>query len=62
MARTVTIHDPATGDTFRATRIQWERIHEPAGRELVTDEDGNAPKIASKRKTIESTEPAAEQE
>ena len=39
MARTVTVHDPATGSTFAATRTQWERLY--AGTmELVTDEDG----------------------
>jgi len=40
MARTVTVHDPATGSTFRATRLQWDRLHQPAGCELVADEDG----------------------
>lgn len=41
MAQTVTIHDPATDSTFQATRHQWERLHRPAGRVLVADEDGN---------------------
>ena len=39
MARTVTVHDPATGSTFAATRTQWERLYADT-MELVTDEDG----------------------
>lgn len=59
MAQTVTVHDPATDSTFQATRTQWERLHQPAGRTLIADENGNPPKIASKRTT---PDPAAEQE
>jgi len=52
MARTVTVYDPATGSTFRATRTQWNRLHQPAGRRLVTDEDGQParPKAQKTRK------------
>lgn len=59
MARTVTVHDPATDSTFQATRTQWERLHAPAGRELVADEDGQPVRQKAKPKPAE---PAAEQE
>ena len=60
MARTVKVHDPATDTTFNATRTQWERLHAPAGRELVADENGNPP-ISQKAKP-KPADPAAEQE
>jgi hypothetical protein len=56
MARTVTVHDPATGSTFRATRLQWNRLHQPAGCELVADENGAAPE----RPKAKTTKPEAD--
>lgn len=48
MALTVTVRDTEGGE-FRCTRIQWERIHEPAGLTLVTDEHGKT--VRKPRKT-----------
>lgn len=57
MARTVTVHDPATGSTFAATRTQWERLY--AGTmELVTDEDGQS----IRQKAKPAPKPREEQE
>lgn len=58
MAATVTVHDPATDSTFQTLRIQWERLHAPAGRTLVADENGQPVSQKAKPKP----EPAAEQE
>lgn len=54
MARTVTVRD-AEGTEFRCTRLQWERIHEPAGRTLVTDENGRTVRKPA-RKAAENTD------
>ena len=54
MARTVTVRD-TEGSTFRCTRLQWERLHQPAGYELVADEDGKPTRKPS-RKAPESTD------
>lgn len=59
MVRPVTVHDPVTGSTFTATRTQWERLHEPAGRQLVTDEDGNT--VGRKAKPKPTTKPDTEE-
>ena len=53
MAATVTVKD-TEGGTFRCTRLQWERLHQPAGLELVADENGKPPRKTS-RKAAEST-------
>jgi len=59
MARTVTVHDPATGSTFAATRTQWERLY--AGTmELVTDEDGRPIVSPKATPTVSKPKPEAE--
>ena len=60
MALTVLIEDPTTGSQFRATRHQWDRLHQPAGRIMLEDENGNPP---PKPKTGKATpKPDTEQE
>ena len=48
MAATVDVDD-AQGGTFRCTRTQWERLHQPAGLELVADEDGKPARKTSRK-------------
>lgn len=59
MARTVTVHDPATDSTFQATRLQWERLHAKS-MVLVADEDGQPVSQKAKPKPLKTV--AAEQE
>lgn len=54
MAATVTVRDEH-GTEFRCTRLQWERIHQPAGRKLVANEDGSKPRTTT-RKAVKADE------
>ena len=59
MARTVTVHDPATGSTFAATRTQWDRLY--AGTmELVADEDGKPVVSPTGKPTVSKPKPELE--
>ena len=48
MAATVTVQDEH-GSEFRCTRLQWDRIHKPAGRKLVANEDGSKPRTTTRK-------------
>ena len=60
MAQTVTIRN-STGQQFRATRHQWERLWAPAGCTLIVDEDGNPPTPTRKVKATPPTDPTEQE-
>ena len=61
MARTVTVHDPATDSTFRATRRQWERLYAKS-MTMLADEDGNPVAGQKAKPPASKPDPAPEQE